>query len=80
MCSDVCEIMHGFGSGREEHLIINNGQNNIVPCCFVNWSPLAPKSATDGLVQGLGGFVQEVGMGITNAIYDPVKGNCVVLC
>lgn len=53
----------------QEHL------DKLVPCYFKDWSRVAdPSSLADGLVQGLGALVHELSEGVTDALYDPIRG------
>eukprot|EP01038_Epipyxis_sp_PR26KG_P011029 gene11029-14810_t len=67
MCMEVAREIHSNPS-KENHI------DHIIPCTFVNWSRRSPLNPTDGVVQGLGGLIYEMTSGMTDAIYDPIKG------
>lgn len=70
MCVEVSDRLHNDPSLHlQEHL------DKLVPCCFKDWSRVAdPSSLADGLVQGLGALVHELTEGMTDALYDPIRG------
>jgi len=70
MSAEVCDQLHNDPSLHlQEHL------DKVVPCCFKDWSRVVdPSSLADGLVQGLGALVHELSEGVTDALYDPIKG------
>lgn len=83
MCAEVCAVVHQEGSGREGHCPSTSSwspekhlppsNSAIVPCSYVDWT-VPTNSYAAGLVQGLGGLVHELAGGISNALYDPVRG------
>jgi len=74
MSTEVSDIVHKVGSGRESHLLRGVSKDaSVVPCSYVNWSVLT-KSTADGVMQGLGGLAHELTGGVTSAICDPLKG------
>jgi len=70
MCVEVSDRLHNDPSLHlQEHL------DKLVPCSFKDWSRVAdPSSLADGLVQGLGALVHELSEGVTDALYDPIRG------
>ena len=70
MCVEVSNRLHNDPSLHlQEHL------DKLVPCSFKDWSRVAdPSSLADGLVQGLGALVHELSEGVTDALYDPIRG------
>jgi hypothetical protein len=70
MCIEVSDRLHNDPSLHlQEHL------DKLVPCSFKDWSRVAdPSSLADGLVQGLGALVHELSEGVTDALYDPIRG------
>ena len=66
LCHEVSERIHHKNSSYCNH--------HIYPCRYIDWSVQEPSTPTDGLIQGLTGFVNEVTDGMSEVIYQPVKG------
>ena len=54
--------------------------HQIVPCTYVNWSlNRGPTTASEGVIQGLGGATHELVAGLTDTVLEPIhaifKGN-----
>jgi hypothetical protein len=67
MCREVSEELH---SAPELHM----QGHRVGPCCYKDWTRPAPNSATEGLIQGIGGLVHELKEGVSDLVYDPVHG------
>jgi hypothetical protein len=68
----------GFKMTREVSDVIHPDENakghRIFPCSYMNWAALrGPTSATEGVIQGIGGATHEVAGGITNAFIEPMS-------
>jgi UDP:flavonoid glycosyltransferase YjiC (YdhE family) len=67
MTQENADILHSdAGLHMQDH--------EILPCCYFDWSIPKPESATDGVVQGVGGYVHEFLEGVADVVYDPVHG------
>lgn len=67
MCNEVADYLH-----HEPSLHLQ--QHTLLPCCYKDWTRPPPASATEGLIQGLGGLVHEIKEGVSDILYDPVHG------
>eukprot|EP01034_Spumella_vulgaris_P023338 gene23338-29550_t len=66
MCAEVSDVIHSPHGTKHAH--------QLVPCSYVNWVTPKPGSAAEGIVQGLGGLVHELAEGVSDVLYDPVRG------
>lgn len=67
MCNEVSQQLHADPS-------LHMQDHRIGPCCYKDWTRHGPHSAAEGLLQGLGGLVHELKEGVSDILYDPVKG------
>lgn len=67
MCNEVATDLHSEPSLHMQY-------HTLVPCCYKDWSQPPPTNATEGLIQGIGGFVHELKEGVSDILYDPVRG------
>lgn len=67
MCNEVAQYLHSEPS-------LHLQSHTLLPCCYKDWSQPPPASATEGLIQGLGGLVHEIKEGVSDILYDPVRG------
>eukprot|EP00602_Paraphysomonas_sp_CaronLab_P008597 CAMPEP_0185034326 /NCGR_PEP_ID=MMETSP1103-20130426/24086_1 /TAXON_ID=36769 /ORGANISM="Paraphysomonas bandaiensis, Strain Caron Lab Isolate" /LENGTH=1441 /DNA_ID=CAMNT_0027570941 /DNA_START=187 /DNA_END=4512 /DNA_ORIENTATION=+ len=65
----------GFKMTREiSDVVHSEHQHQTTPCTYVNWGGLRePTSATEGVIQGLGGATHELAGGITDALIQPMS-------
>jgi len=67
MCNEVAQYLHSEPS-------LHLQSHTLLPCCYKDWSQPPPASAAEGLIQGLGGLVHEIKEGVSDILYDPVRG------
>ena len=68
MCNEISQQLH---SDPALHL----QDHRLSPCCYKEWaSQQAPSNAAEGIVQGIGGLMHELAGGVTDVLYDPVRG------
>jgi hypothetical protein len=78
MTREVSECIHNPAHGMMS--IVELRTHEIVPCTYVNWSlNRGPNSASEGVIQGLGGATHELVSGLTDTVLEPInaifKGN-----
>jgi hypothetical protein len=67
MTQENADMLHSDAS-------LHMQDHEILPCCYFDWSIPKPETATDGVVQGVGGYVHEFLEGVADVVYDPVHG------
>lgn len=72
MTREVSECIHNPSLGLLSSVELSSHQ--IVPCTYVNWSlNRGPNSASEGVIQGLGGATHELVAGITDTVLEPIS-------
>lgn len=67
MCKEVSQQLHADPS-------LHMQDHRVGPCCYKDWTRHGPHSAAEGLLQGIGGLVHELKEGVSDILYDPVRG------
>ena len=74
-CADCCAKLSREAFERT-HADPALSAHRFGPCVFVDWAArgLSPRSAADGVMQGLAGFMGEMAGGVADALLRPARG------
>ena len=67
MCNEMSQQLHTDPA-------LHMQDHRLGPCCYKDWTRHGPNSAAEGLLQGIGGLMHELKEGVSDILYDPVKG------